>query len=576
MFNKDKSAILKFKNAKSFFLKHSDVFISLIATTLVFALTAIFGSFIYEKCDEITVEQALRGVFWNTPVTNTNFAYRGISHFFVFLYENVKININYFGFSLVILNAIAYWILIYLLLKNIKKHVWFFIIFFVFITYQNIYLVSLTRVSILASFAGLALFLFSLGKLKNRRFYTAVVIAFLIIFYAYFVRPTGCILSYILITPFIFNFLFFTKIKQNKYKILLIIIPFFLALFIEKLLDEKAYDDKVLKKQTEILDYGFNYHPENMEQEKALFLTKKWFLADTDVNKTLCKLTKKHVPENKNIGLLKNKQYYVLFDRIIWQLKTYVLNPIKDINPLMLIVTLLFILCSIFIINKNFYKTIFFVIVTGFYYSIITYMYFFMKYENRVIIPTLSIFFFFVLMFQEYIFETMNNKIKRTLLIFSSAIVIMGSVFQYVSYKKDYKNRQSEAIGQLDALNNFNKVQNQDIVFLTFVSPGYNYYALKHIEINKNKLQIPLIKWISWNKNNQMAFKQLTDSEKIEDLIIWIAKNPMLASIYSCPEENENLKQVFKYYNMDVDFIAKNIMYSNGDGFYYIKIKHLK
>jgi len=541
----------------------------------LFVFTGLVGGLIYESWDDITIELAMRGVYWNTPLFNFHFFLNGISQVITFLYLHVNLGINYFGFSLILLNLGAFLIFSYILFKSVKSYKVIISLLFLLIGYSNIYIIDFTRISILATFSGLLLYSYAIIYEKSKKLKIFILLsALFIMLYAYFLRPQGGLFAFILFAPFLIWFISFNNIPKKWLMVFYIVLPVFIILISDNIIISKIAPKPQYKQYEKYLGYGKAFEPKNQEQKMVMYITKKWFLADKDIDKKLIS----YMPllgsgETKNMELFRKKKFSLLADRILWQFKTKIFLPFMKTHPLIFGFIFLFLCASIFLIKNNFKKVLMLIFFMFFYLSLIPYMFYYMKLENRVVIPLLTILVLFIIInIASFDFSFLHKQYKKTFLFIFLCGLLIFVFFQLKAYKVDFFKRNDEAQDQLGALYKFNKIENQDVVFLTFVSPGYNFYTYKHVEINKNKLQVPLIKWISFYDQNQITFKKLTGSEKIPDVVKWIANNPDKASLYSCPKENDNFRQIFAFYGLDVLFIPEKIMYGNGDGFYNIKI----
>ena len=436
----------------------------------------IFG-FTYESNDDPAFENMLRGVYWNTPITNFYFYHRGIAVIFVWLYQNLDIGINWYGFSLILSNFLSVFIISVLIQKRTGNFL--FVILFLMINLQNVFLVSFTRVSLLLSFSAFLLLHFSY-LLKYKKI--LIVGSLLIFLWAFLMRPNTAYLAFILLIPFLYsgklNFHFFKSISY-------LLIPFLIGislLFVVNNVQDKVFT-KDLKNAAKItfpiLDYQADVKTTTIEEENAVFEIKNWFffhkaLLNTDLTKDLL-----------GSSFIETYSFNRLFDRTMALSYKIIFKPFFFF---LLVLVLIFTILS----KQN---RITGILILLYFFSVLLSISMLLKMEFRILIPILTI---CLLFFIFYFSKRITNLVKKEKLRSTIVGVLILGVFVFQSYLYYTRSSANPPKSQLANQDLYQKTHNKTVFLMSDVF--FNYEPLKFIPFSQNISLVPLTGWISYNE----------------------------------------------------------------------------
>ncbi|MDD3875047.1 MAG: hypothetical protein PHT69_00315 [Bacteroidales bacterium] len=529
------------KNIKDL-IRNREIKISFLIVSFVFLLTAFLRGFIYEILDDIWIEEALRGFYWETPITNHPVFFRAISHLYVLLYRYFNYGINFFGWSLLLTNFVSYLIIVFFLIKkeNIKFS-FVLVLIFLFASYQNVYLINSTRISIITAFAGFLLSEYILfdSNHKKTKFFLFIISSFLILISCIF-RFQGTLLALLLYMPFIFLHLYRNNFRVKSYWIFLVFMPLILFYFIDNSFLKKIEPVPETKHLVKLIDYNMTFSPKNKEQEKLLFESKNWFLTDSETMK-LIEYENEFVNNGKDYLLLKEKNFIKLADRILWKFKKYCSE-----FPLLILLLFLSLLNAFSFIAIRFKESILLIFFSLCCFFLWLYIFLFMKLENRVIIPFFSIWLFNLLFILTDLYQLYKRKIHKYFLIFSIFLILICLPFQFISIRKDLDKRYYRAILSSEMQQRYYMANKVDYIFLTLAHHGYNYFATRQSPQKNTAVQIPIFGWLPLLEPDNYLFR-LTGSNNVKGLFEWMADNAETTYLYSDVEWNLILEEIFEY-----------------------------
>jgi hypothetical protein len=535
--------------------------------SLVFLITGIAGSFIYDQNDEAGLETLFRGLYLNTPIPKIDFGgFKGISFFYVFLYAKCDLGINYFGVSLILLNWLAFVLLLFILLKKGPDNKIFWSLVFLLLAFYNIFIVSLTTTSIFACFAGQLLFLYALTDIESIKIRIPItLLSSLLIVFAYLVRPTSGILAFILFAPVLLWHILFREKAGKKALSLLVIFPFIVSVLIVKQIDKKTdfkneFDFKVIDIFTKIVDFGYTLNVQNKTQEKLLYEIKEWFFADKDTQKI--KEYENLLVRPQRLSNIKNAGKYVFISLV---------NR-RSLVFLCIIAVGLFLL---FLLKLKNAKVMIFYLSIGYYFGVLIAIALLMKMPPRILIPILLIAIYYMLITLPTFWQYKKQKINR--FIFGTLLIVFISLmfYQAWSLSKDVFRERHTANKCLEELNKYLISEKPENIFMTWAY-DLNYYPLKHIKWNPGVKLVPIVGWMSYYPQTYSYLKRLTGSNDIKDIFKWIAAHPDQATIYSDRDNNLVLKKIFAYHDIRADLLPTKILNKeSGKGFYRVSFNEL-
>lgn len=464
----------------------------LFAIAIYFILSGLLFGFTYESNDDPAFENCLRGVYWNSHISNFYFYYRGIALFFVWLYQHFDIGINWYGWSLILESLVACLIICYLLYNKTKS--FWTVILFLMLYQQSVFLVSFTRISIFLSFAAL-FFLFSIDLFKKKR--GIYFISILLFIWAYLMRPNAGLLAFLFILPFVLSS--YTRVQLLIKKVIILSIPLVLAIGINFIITEfqdKEYTQnihRVAKHTFPIIDYNVDTTSYSLEQKQIANELKTWFFFDhklIDIN------TYSHFPDifDRNIPNIDHivKRLLDLFSMIFH----------KPFFALLMLITLIPL-----IFNKPFSFN--YLLSICYFLSILFAIAIFLKLEYRILIPFLTIFLVFVLYSQWdfYLLFIINQKVLP--FIFLAFIVIVYLFQASLYYKKSEKTIPQSILTELSS-----NTPLQTVILLT--DPTLNYKPTQYISFNSKLIFVPARGWTAYTEENYKFQEKVFGTTNIE------------------------------------------------------------
>jgi hypothetical protein len=513
---------------------------SLLIVIAFYIFSGFLFGFTYESNDDPAFENCLRGAYWNTPISNFYFYYRGIALLFVWLYRYIDIGINWYGYSLIVANAISCLILVYLIYR--KTNNIFFCVLFLMVFIQNVFLVSFTRVSIILSFASLLLYTNADLFKRQKRFRIMSVLLFL---WAFLMRPNAGVLGFILIIPFLIYEQGLTKKMILKSSLLLI--PLLAGIFSNILISniqDKDYTisiKEVSKYTFPIIDYHYDLNSQTVKDKLIVFELQNWFFYDKEA------ITVKNLEHLIDL----RKSTFPTIQKIINR-SLELINLIIH-KPIVLFYLALFLSLLLY---KKLYSLVNIVLIL-YYLGLIAAISIFTKIEYRVIFPLLSIIIlFFILSFSKHFLDIVNEKRKLSVVLLS--LLIFTFIFQmnlYYSKRVEFnKILMSQNLSLPDSLYGKN--------LLLLKDPKFNFRPLKFTELNHDLVLIPAKGWVAYNKAGYDYQLENFGNNNLADIFNQIS-NRSDYLIVSDSSSNRSLLRILKMnqikgYLKQVDLVLKN------------------
>jgi hypothetical protein len=555
---------LKLSNGINKFLELSDLKKSILIVSIIFLLIGITGSFIYDTNDEVGLESLFRGLYLNTPITNIDCGFKGISFLYTFLYANFDFGINYFGISLILLNWWAFILLTFILLKNVPSYKTFWSLIFLLMAFNNIFMVSFTMTSIFASFAAYLLFLYALTDIESlKKKIFAIIMSSIAIVFAYLMRPTSGTLALLLFAPILIWHILFNTKGYRRLLPLLVVVPFLFSLLLEKqvinnLEKNTNHNYNVIDIFAKIVDYGYTLNIQNKNHEKLLYEVNNWFFADPGTY---------NIINYKN--LLVNPKRITSINNLKFTLQ-YILKSLFNWRSLAYFAFIAVTLSLLMILKFKNVKVMIFYLSIGYFFAVIIAITYMMKMPPWVLMPILTIVIFYILTTIPAFFQYTKLKLKGFILIILVFIFASLLFYQTRLSLKDLLREKQQASQALKELYEYLSTDKPEYVFLTWAY-DLNMYPLKYIKWNPATKQIPLFTWISYYPQNYLYLKKLTGSNNIYDIFKWIANNNDKTVIYSDKYYNSVLYKIFAYHNFKAILVPSKILNEkSGKGFYKI------
>jgi hypothetical protein len=549
----------------------NDFIKAVLIVSIIFLATGITGSFIYNGNDEAATESLFRGLYLNTPVSNIDYGFKGISFLYVFLYAKIDLGVNYFGISLILLNWLAFVLLIFILLKKGPANKVFWSIVFLLLGFYTIFIVSLTTTCILASFAAQLLFIYALTDIKSPKIKCLTIfISSCIIIFTYLMRPTSGTLAFILFVPILVWHILFNFKGYRKLLPMLVILPFLLSIALERKVIPKLeginkHNNDFLQICAKLVDYGYTLNIQNKNQEKLLFEVNNWFFADKETQ-SIVNYNNLLVPPARindfSIRNIKITLHYIaasIFNR-------------RSLPYISLIIIALFIL---YLFKVKNIKVLIIFLSIGYLFAVLVAISLLMKMPAKVLIPTLLIAVFYLLTTIPSFFRYNKQEINKFILIILVLTFATLLFYQARCLANDLSREKQNASICLKELNKYLNSEKTENVFMTWAY-DFNYYPLKHIKWNPGVKLIPLFGWMSYYPQTYSYLQALTGSNDIKDIFKWIAAHPDKAAIYSDKDNNLVLKKIFAYHDIRADLLPTKILNKElGKGFYRVSFNEL-
>lgn len=505
------------------------LFLVVVAYYLISGL--VFG-FTYESNDDSAFENCLRGVYWNTHISNFYFYYRGIALFFVWLYQNLDIGINWYGWSLIFEGGVAFIIITYLLFRRTKSY--WPVILFMMLYLQSIFLVSFTRISIFLSFAALFL-LFSADQFQKKK--TLYLISTLLFIWAYLMRPNAGMLSFFFLIPFIYTKYDVTREFLKKVLIcsIPVIIAFTINFFISSFQDKNYTQNiqNVAKHTFPIIDYNIDVSSYSIEQKQIVYELKNWFFFDnklTNINtyKDFPSLINSNIPKASHIIKRLSNLFSMIFHKPF-----FALLMIFSIVPLLL--------------KKPF--PLRYILSVGYFFSILFTIAVFLKLEYRIVIPFLTIFFIFVLFDQWPLYLTFIYNQKILPYIFLATIFILF-LFQTKLYYKKSNNILPQSLLTSLSTNAPSKT------FILLTDPTLNYKPTKYVPYNSKLVLVPARGWMAYTEQSYLFQQQVFCTTDITKVFKEIGKRD----------------NIFFISNSEINGLVRNILSTQIKGAKFVRV----
>ncbi|MCX6266790.1 MAG: hypothetical protein NTW16_05460 [Bacteroidetes bacterium] len=475
--------------------------ILLTVVCIYFILIRLIFGFTYESNDDPAFENMLRGVYWNTPISNFYFYYRGIALVFIWLYQYFDIGVNWYGISLITGNMIACLLFSIIILKKTGNYYLVGLFFLIYL--QSTFLVSFTRVSILLSFASLLTFVWA-GLFRHKKM--VLLFSLLSFLWAFLMRPNAGILSMALIVPFLFTHEALTTkfIKNLAYAFIPVLIGLIISNSVSRFQDRDF--TRMLNQAATvtfpILDYGYPVKVSDEKQKALLFEIQNWFFFNVET------ISPDHLKYFKNTPINSIPD------------ATKVLSRLIDIGRIIFYKPIFFFLILAFLIFYVRFKlyTLLNSIMLLYFLGLILSIGILLKVEYRVIIPVISIFLFFVFLFFSMEILPLLRANKKFYFIFLS-LLSLASILQFsLYYKKTHFNILPENLLLNASIDSF---KTKKIILLK--DPTFNFLPLRYVPMRREITLIPATGWPAHNQENYKYQKNNFGTNDISNIFTQIS-----------------------------------------------------